>query len=66
MEEKIVIQIPIEEIVPNPYQPRRVFSEKSLEELKNSIESYGVLQPITVSLNWLQEREDLELQSWLT
>ena len=48
MEEKIVIQIPIEEIVPNPYQPRRVFSEKSLEELKNSIESYGVLQPITV------------------
>ena len=48
MEEKIVIQIPIEEIVPNPYQPRKVFSEKSLEELKNSIESYGVLQPITV------------------
>ena len=48
MEEKIVIQIPIEEIVPNPYQPRRVFSEKSLEELKNSIASYGVLQPITV------------------
>ena len=32
-DDKIVIQIPIEEIVPNPYQPRRVFSEKSLEEL---------------------------------
>lgn len=48
MEEKIVREIPIEEIVPNPYQPRKVFSEKSLEELKNSIESYGVLQPITV------------------
>ena len=38
MEEKIVREIPIEEIVPNPYQPRKVFSEKSLEELKNSIE----------------------------
>ena len=48
MEENIVREIPIEEIVPNPYQPRKVFSEKSLEELKNSIESYGVLQPITV------------------
>ena len=48
MEEKIVIEIPIEEIAPNPYQPRKVFSEKSLEELKDSIESYGVLQPITV------------------
>lgn len=34
MEEKIVREIPIEEIVPNPYQPRKVFSEKSLEELK--------------------------------
>ena len=34
MEEKIVIQIPIEEIVPNPYQPRRVFSEKVIRRVK--------------------------------
>ena len=44
MEEKIVKEIPVDKIIPNPYQPRRVFSEKSLEELKNSIESYGVKQ----------------------
>ena len=37
MEEKIVIQIPIEEIVPNPYQPRKVFSSSALEELSKSI-----------------------------
>ena len=51
MEEKIVIQIPIEEIVPNPYQPRKVFSSSALEELSKSIKEYGVLQPITVRQN---------------
>ena len=48
MEEKRVMEIPIENIVPNPYQPRRVFSPAALEELSNSIKSYGILQPITV------------------
>lgn len=48
MEAKKVMEIPIENIVPNPYQPRRVFSQAALEELSNSIKSYGILQPITV------------------
>ncbi len=48
MEEKRVMEIPIENIVPNPYQPRKVFSQSALEELSNSIKSYGILQPITV------------------
>ena len=48
MEAKKVMEIPIEKIVPNPYQPRRVFSQAALEELSNSIKSYGILQPITV------------------
>ncbi|MGL5330050.1 MAG: nucleoid occlusion protein [Peptostreptococcaceae bacterium] len=48
MEEKKVMEIPIEHIVPNPYQPRKVFSQTALEELSNSIKSYGILQPITV------------------
>lgn len=48
MEEKRVMEIPIEDIVPNPYQPRKVFSQAALEELSNSIKSYGILQPITV------------------
>ena len=48
MEAKRVMEIPIEDIVPNPYQPRRVFSQAALEELSNSIKSYGILQPITV------------------
>ena len=48
MEDKKVMDIPIENIVPNPYQPRKVFSQAALEELSNSIKSYGILQPITV------------------
>ncbi|MBS5788689.1 nucleoid occlusion protein [Clostridioides mangenotii] len=48
MEEKRVIEIAVDNIVPNPYQPRKVFSQVSLEELSNSIKAYGILQPITV------------------
>lgn len=48
MEEKIVKEIPVDKIIPNPYQPRKVFSINALEELSKSIQEYGVLQPITV------------------
>ena len=48
MEEKKVMEIPIDSIVPNPYQPRRVFSQSALEELSESIKVFGILQPITV------------------
>lgn len=40
--------IPIDAIRPNPYQPRKEFNKKSLEELSQSIKSYGVIQPISV------------------
>jgi ParB family chromosome partitioning protein len=40
--------IPVDYIRPNPYQPRRIFSEESLAELAHSIKQYGLLQPITV------------------
>jgi ParB family chromosome partitioning protein len=40
--------IPIKQIKPNPYQPRKSFNERSLEELAQSIKSYGVIQPISV------------------
>lgn len=43
-----VINIPINSIKPNPYQPRRDFNKQSLEELSQSIKSFGVLQPISV------------------
>ncbi|NBG89218.1 ParB/RepB/Spo0J family partition protein [Isachenkonia alkalipeptolytica] len=48
MEQKYVMEIPIEKIIPNPYQPRKEFFQESLKELSASIESYGVIQPISV------------------
>ena len=43
-----VVNIPIDEIQPNAYQPRKNFDDESLDELTNSIKTYGVLQPIVV------------------
>lgn len=40
--------IPINEIRPNPYQPRKSFNEEALRELSESIKNYGVFQPIIV------------------
>lgn len=42
-------EISIEEIIPNPTQPRREFDEAALEELADSIRSLGIIQPITLS-----------------
>lgn len=43
-----VIEIPLQQIRPNPYQPRTQFDERELSELAQSIEIYGVIQPIVV------------------
>ena len=40
--------IPISDIKPNPYQPRKDFNKRALEELSQSIKAYGVIQPISV------------------
>ena len=56
VEKKIVSETPKEEIVnvkldelrSNPYQPRKVFDEEALQELSNSIKEHGVFQPIIV------------------
>ena len=41
-------QLSISEMIPNKYQPRKIFDENSLNELTKSIEQRGVLQPIIV------------------
>ncbi|MEU7926018.1 ParB/RepB/Spo0J family partition protein [Micromonospora sp. NPDC049107] len=41
-------EIPVDAIMPNPKQPRQVFDEEALEELKTSIREVGFLQPIVV------------------
>ncbi|HOO43487.1 MAG TPA: ParB/RepB/Spo0J family partition protein, partial [Bacillota bacterium] len=43
-----VVDINLDHIQPNPFQPRRHFDEQSLNELAESIRSNGVLQPVIV------------------
>ena len=40
--------VPINDIRPNPQQPRRRFDPEGLQELAASIAAYGILQPLTV------------------
>ena len=42
------VELPLEEIEPNPYQPRTTFDEETIAELADSIRSNGIVQPITV------------------
>lgn len=46
--ESNVKHVQIADIVPNPFQPRKIFTEESLQELASSIGEYGVIQPLIV------------------
>jgi ParB family chromosome partitioning protein len=41
-------QLPISDLIPNKYQPRKIFDERNLEDLTNSIKERGMIQPIIV------------------
>ncbi len=45
-----LLYLRVEDIAPNPVQPRKAFDEQALRELSESIRSYGVLHPLTVRL----------------
>lgn len=42
-------KIPVEQIQPNPQQPRRIFDDNALSELADSIKKHGVIQPVVVT-----------------
>jgi len=44
-----VIEIDVDDIKLNPYQPRKVFNEEKIKELSDSIVSHGLMQPIVVT-----------------
>ena len=44
-----VVQVPVQNIEANPYQPRKHFEPEALAELAHSISQYGVLQPLLVA-----------------
>lgn len=41
-------EVPVENVLPNPKQPRQVFDESALAELEHSIREFGLMQPIVV------------------
>jgi len=45
---EVVLEIELNKITPNPYQPRKIFDESKIDELASSISENGVFQPIIV------------------
>lgn len=43
-----VLQVPLDQVVPNPFQPRKVFSTEEMQELVRSVRELGILQPVLV------------------
>ena len=43
-----IFKIPVEQLIPGKYQPRRIFTAESLQELAKSIAANGLVQPIVV------------------
>ena len=46
--ENQIVQVKIEDIVPNRYQPRLKFNDQDLSELASSIRQYGIIEPLTL------------------
>ncbi|MEY3499221.1 MAG: hypothetical protein RL308_890 [Bacteroidota bacterium] len=51
MENKTLQNIRVDEVSPNPHNPRLIFEPRELDELKNSISKVGILVPLTVYRN---------------
>lgn len=43
-----IVDIDVDELRPNPYQPRRVFDDEALNDLTSSIKEHGIFQPIII------------------
>src|SRR3989338_10970773 len=44
-----VVSVPVDVIMPNPYQPRKTFDEVQLQELASSIKQHGIIQPLILT-----------------
>ncbi len=47
--EELTQEVPVDQIAPNPHQPRRAFDEEALNELAASIRIHGILQPLVLA-----------------
>jgi ParB family chromosome partitioning protein len=44
-----LLYVPIEQIAPNPLQPRKTFNDDSIDELARSVREHGIIQPLVVT-----------------
>ncbi|HHW79550.1 MAG TPA: ParB/RepB/Spo0J family partition protein [Acholeplasmataceae bacterium] len=45
---EVILEVPLDKIIANPFQPRRIFEQEKIDELAESIKQHGVFQPIIV------------------
>jgi ParB family chromosome partitioning protein len=45
------LELPIDQITPNPYQPRKTFNDVAIRELSESVRAHGIVQPLLVTRN---------------
>lgn len=48
---EVILDLPLDMIIANPFQPRRIFDQEKINELADSIKQHGVFQPIIVKKN---------------
>lgn len=53
--------IEVEKIVPNPYQPRKIFDPQSLQELAESIKEFGILEPLIVTRKEIKTENGIDV-----
>ena len=46
--ETTILQVPVEDIIPNRFQPRLAFNDDSLSDLATSIKQHGIIQPLVL------------------
>lgn len=57
--ESEVIQLPVEKIIPNQFQPRTIFEDEKIDELAQTLKTHGIIQPIVV--RQLEDEEQYEV-----
>src|SRR5699024_5458390 len=57
--ESEVIQLPVEKIIPNQFQPRPIFEDEKIDELAKTLKTHGIIQPIVV--RQLEDEEQYEV-----
>ena len=54
-----IVNVSLDDLRPNPYQPRKVFDDEALKDLCESIKEHGIFQPIIIKKSIKGRSEDV-------